>query len=395
MADALKVAITKGVNVRILIDAKVNESTDKNGVFHPSFPREDNLQTIAAAGLPAGSIIRREANPADIQHNKFMVVLKGASQKPTEVWTGSTNISLGGITGQTNVGHWVRNPNAAAEFKAYWDLLATDPGSERNDTAAQARTKKAACRAAVEALHAAPTTIAAIPQGVTTVFSPRSGLKVLDLYVQLVDSASKVACITLAFGVGKAFKDQLKDNTANSHIVFMLLEKKDKPASNATTPFVVINASNNVYKAWGAFIRNAVYQWAKETNAGLLKLNRHVSYVHSKFLLSDPLGDDPIVVTGSANFSEASTNGNDENMLLIRGSQRVADIYFTEFNRLFNHYYFRAVTEDLAAAGRAQDDASLFLDETGKAWQKKYAPGKLRTKRVRLYTDMKGFTTVP
>ncbi len=67
--------------------------------------------------------------------------------------------------------------------------------------------------------------------------------------------------------------------------------------------------------------------------------------MHCKFLLHDPLGADPIVVTGSANFSEASTTGNDENMVIVRGDRRVADIYFTEFNRLFNHYYFRAVVE--------------------------------------------------
>jgi phosphatidylserine/phosphatidylglycerophosphate/cardiolipin synthase-like enzyme len=69
-----------------------------------------------------------------------------------------------------------------------------------------------------------------------------------------------------------------------------------------------------------------------------------VSYIQSKFLLRDPLGLDPIVVTGSANFSPASTNA-DENMIVIRGDRRVADIYFTEFNRIFNHYYFRSVVE--------------------------------------------------
>jgi phosphatidylserine/phosphatidylglycerophosphate/cardiolipin synthase-like enzyme len=47
-------------------------------------------------------------------------------------------------------------------------------------------------------------------------------------------------------------------------------------------------------------------------------LNHHVSYIHSKFQLMDPLSADPIVVTGSANFSAASTNDNDENMLVIR-----------------------------------------------------------------------------
>jgi hypothetical protein len=59
--------------------------------------------------------------------------------------------------------------------------------------------------------------------------------------------------------------------------------------------FVGLNAVNNVYKAWGSFLREPLYQWAKETNAKALQLNQHVSYIHSKFLLMDPLGKDPIV----------------------------------------------------------------------------------------------------
>ncbi len=105
----------------------------------------------------------------------------------------------------------------------------------------------------------------------------------------------------------------------------------------------------------------------------------------------DPLSDDPIVVTGSANFSNASTNVNDENMLIIRGNQRVADIYFTEFNRIFNHYYFRAVVEATTAAGRSLTESNLFLKEKAEEWLMNYSPGKLRQKRVDLYTHMKGF----
>jgi phosphatidylserine/phosphatidylglycerophosphate/cardiolipin synthase-like enzyme len=154
----------------------------------------------------------------------------------------------------------------------------------------------------------------------------------------------------------------------------------------------VINARNNVYKAWGSYMDDPVYQWVRETNAKQLQINQHVSYIHSKFLLMDPLGSDPIVVTGSANFSVASTNDNDENMVIIRGDKRVADIYFTEFNRLFNHYYFRAVQEDRRAQTTASRSASLFLDETGEAWIKKYAPGKLRAKRLAVYASAQGFT---
>ena len=387
VVTALAAAQKKIANLRIIIDAKANEA---------DFPRRENLEAIDKAGIPKSCIIERRANPGDIQHNKFMVLLKGDAQKPSDVWTGSTNISLGGFTGQTNVGHWVHDDAAtAARFKAYWDLLAADPGSQDGDDKAAAAKKKKALRTAVEALQKVPTTLAAVSKGTTAVFSPRSGPSVLDFYVDLVDKAGDLACITLAFGVNAKFKDQLKDNTDQSHITFLLLEKKDKANKNSTKPFVAINSKNNVYKAWGSFIRNPVYQWARETNARFLELNTHVAYVHSKFLLRDPLGADPIVVTGSANFSAASTNSNDENMLIVRGNQRVADIYFTEFNRLFNHYYFRAVMEDTqsTASENKTSAAELFLDETGKTWLKKYAPGKLRAKRLKIYTSMTGFAT--
>jgi phosphatidylserine/phosphatidylglycerophosphate/cardiolipin synthase-like enzyme len=48
-----------------------------------------------------------------------------------------------------------------------------------------------------------------------------------------------------------------------------------------------------------------------------------------------------VTLTGSANWSEASVNVNDENMVVIRGDKRVADIYFGEFMRIFAHHRFR------------------------------------------------------
>jgi phosphatidylserine/phosphatidylglycerophosphate/cardiolipin synthase-like enzyme len=111
-------------------------------------------------------------------------------------------------------------------------------------------------------------------------------------------------------------------------------------------------------------LKDKLYQWAKETNNRALQFNTHVAYIHSKFLLKDPLGLEPIVVTGSANFSDDSQKENDENMIIIRGDQRVADIYFTEFNRLFNHYYFRSVMETLnAGQPPAPQEDSLMLAE--------------------------------
>ncbi|HEY5810504.1 MAG TPA: phospholipase D-like domain-containing protein, partial [Povalibacter sp.] len=283
----------------------------------------------------------------------------------------------------------------AQAFRDYWMLLSADPGGAEGDDASTVRTKNAAFRESVEALAAVPERKTALLKGITPVFSPRRGSKMLTLYGELLDNAQRQACITLAFGINRQFKELLKDNTDQSHISFLLLEKKDAPSANSTQPFVAINASNNVYKAWGSFLRTPLHQWAKETSAAGLGLNQHVSFIHSKFLLVDPLGSDPIVVTGSANFSEASENDNDENMLIIRGNARVADIYYTEFNRLFNHYYFRSVVESLRAieAGTAPRafslESSAFLDETD-GWLKKYKRGTFRSKRVQVVTSMTG-----
>jgi phosphatidylserine/phosphatidylglycerophosphate/cardiolipin synthase-like enzyme len=392
VAQALKAAIDRGVEVRIIVDAKVNEHRDKQG-FHKSFPREENLEMIHKARIPNKNIILRDRNPNDIQHNKFMVLLQGKSRKPVQAWTGSTNISLGGITGQTNVGHWVKNETAARQFRDYWDLLARNPGSAKGGSQAEARKKKAAYRSDVESLTSAPISVSAVAKGITPIFSPRRSLDMLNLYSTMVESARDFSAITLAFGISSELKSLLTSNTDRGHIVFLLLEKEDRPNPRSKQPFVVINASNNVYKAWGSYIEDPVYQWAKETNTRILELNHHVSYIHSKFLLMDPLGMDPVVVTGSANFSRASTTDNDENMLIIRGNRRIADIYFTEFNRLFNHYYFRAVMDSEHRRGR-EDRSSLFLDETGGEWVKKYAQGKLRAKRLQIYEKMQGITSL-
>jgi phosphatidylserine/phosphatidylglycerophosphate/cardiolipin synthase-like enzyme len=95
----------------------------------------------------------------------------------------------------------------------------------------------------------------------------------------------------------------------------------------------------------------------------LTGLNDHVNYLHTKYLLVDPLGPDPLVVSGSANFSRASTISNDENMLICRGDRRLADIFLSEFMRLFRHFEGRNRRNALAPAARAQ--AEFLAEDAG------------------------------
>ena len=252
----------------------------------------------------------------------------------------------GGIHGQTNVGHWVRDAQVAAAFMAYWDLLRATRAAQRATTARRSSSKNNAFARRSRRSGRRRPTWRAIPPGITPVFSPRSGLRsTRPVRRRWSTRPSGSPASRWRSGSTSRFKQLLEDNTPDEPDRLPAAGEGGQRRTPSSQGAVRRSErGNNVYEAWGSFPEGPALQWARETNARA-QLNQHVSYIHSKFLLMDPLGDDPIVVTGSANFSDASTNDNDENMLIIRGDRRVADIYFTEFNRLFNHYYFRSVQE--------------------------------------------------
>jgi phosphatidylserine/phosphatidylglycerophosphate/cardiolipin synthase-like enzyme len=368
---ALKTAAGAGVSLHIIYDAKANgkgATATKPAV--KSFPRDDNEEAITNAGLDEEDhieLIPRKMNKSYICHNKFMVLVKNGV--PKMVWTGSTNISKGGIFGQSNVGHAVEDSGVAGKFLAYWNVLKDDPGGT-------------VLKAANEQIQATIASVNALPLGMTCIFSPRKDLDMLRFYADLLDSATDCACITLAFGVHTYFEQALADNDTRDQLTFLLLEKDDPDISDYVY-------KHNIVKAVGSNISDdSIFKWVKETNTNLLNLNTHVMYVHTKFLLRDPLSEHPVVVTGSANFSEAATDTNDENMIIIHGNRRVADIYFTEFMRLFNHYYFRWVVRKMQEKGTLDPENPAFLKSASAEWTGQYKQGKLKRKKVEVFVRM-------
>jgi phosphatidylserine/phosphatidylglycerophosphate/cardiolipin synthase-like enzyme len=322
--QAFRAAADRGVDVLIVMDAKRNHQKDqRTGEFH-DVPREGNLDAISTAGID-GLVIRREANKSYIAHNKFMVLERGG--QPVAVWTGSTNVTAGGIYGHSNVGHVVRDPAVARAYLDEWTVLATDPTGTtlRNVNEAQ------------------PVPVGDAPEGRTVLFSPRHGLGALDWYADRMESARNSVFFTAAFGISAPLQAVLAKDV--DYLRYGLLDKGDESVE------LLKRDRDNAF-AVGARVENAIGGWARETLTGL---NGHVQYIHTKFMLIDPLSWDPLVITGSANFSAASTTDNDENMLVIRGDTRVADVYLTEFMRLFNHFEFR---QRLApAAGKSPEVA--------------------------------------
>jgi phosphatidylserine/phosphatidylglycerophosphate/cardiolipin synthase-like enzyme len=162
--------------------------------------------------------------------------------------------------------------------------------------------------------------------------------------------------ITAAFGLGTVFEEALSTYTGTG-LHYMLLDKRDNNQDTWSAGdrkiFVSVGSRGGP---------NTLARWAEEHLTGF---NRRVRYLHTKVLLVDPLGTSPTVISGSANFSPASTNANDENMLVIQGDMDVADVYFTEFTRIFNHFYARYWASELEKrhTDKATDTTS-FLRET-------------------------------
>jgi hypothetical protein len=207
----------------------------------------------------------------------------------------------------------------------YWTALDGDP-------------EPAALKDWVEAGNALPP--ADETDALTPIFSPHRGRAVFDWWIELA-SAAKPLFMTFPFGIVADFRPVFDHD--DGVLRFALLDKYVNGGTAASRAAAIADIERirrlpNVGMALGSSIFvDWVDGWHREGNA----LGTHVNWVHTKFMLIDPLGPKPVTLTGSANFSPASIDTNDENMVLIRGDRRVADIYFGEFMRVFAHHRFR------------------------------------------------------
>lgn len=363
--ELLREAQERGVDVKIVYEAGTEK---KKGVIVDTGATEDNKKALANAWakFKSGTLIERTKR-ASIPHNKF--VLKMRDGKPVLVWTGSTNFSASGFIGQANTGHVVRDSAVAEKFLGYWKALSKDPPPDDF--------KKWAA-------DNSPNPDAELKPGTTVVFSPRVGAKMLKWYGQRAVEREKPWFFTAAFGMNPAtnvMHELLLQ--PQEHLRFVLMEKDEE---NVVPGFH--RADPNIWFAVGSLLgrRRRTDKTAPDLENWLVEQHYrqrgHVFYVHQKFILIDPLGDDPLVFAGSANFSPASLSSNDENMLLIRGDKRVADIYLTEFDRLYRHFLYRG------AANRSEPtrvDSNRFLD-TDDAWvEKHFRPGSYQSRRREMF----------
>ncbi len=347
IANAFAKAVEAGADVKIVYDA---ESSYKAG----------NEATIQAAGLDQADAVIPRTVSEGIRHNKFIVLLQ--DDAPVAVWTGSTNISKGGIFGHSNVGHIVWHPGIAGAYLDYWQRLADNLTS----------TKLRPINREASPLPAGSPS----PGSITPLFSARDekdSSVSLQWYADRMDGATQIVCFTVAFNIDKVFQKVLaKDNDVLRYVV------KDDDLGDGE----IIGRDRDVLFAAGGYLgRNALFNFLQERDN---PLNTN-DYIHNKFMLVDPLSDDPLTVTGSANFSQPSQRINDENMLVIRGDTRVADIYFGEFMRIFDHHYARYLVRKLTSSDRHDPNAGYLKEKTAEWLPPHFNAASYKAKRRRYF----------
>ena len=343
LLQGLKDAGNRGVDVQVVYHHREKNAQDTTAT--------KNDAAIAQAAFDKVTVTPRKADPQGaIMHNKFVVLLKNDGDKlvPIAVWTGSTNWTDGGIYGQLNVGHAIFDGEVAATYEAYFQLL-------KEDTDASGMKHALASLTPVSLLLPGE-------HKVVPIFSPQGTDGMLHLYSNLCDSA-KCLMVSAPFALSPIILAALSKKRDDVQR-FMLLDKEGSLGKGEEVNVIEGDPADSI--AVATTLASPLHDFQNKLLEGKESFHHAGIHIHSKIIAVDPLGSDPIIVTGSANFSMNSTEVNDSNSLVIRGHTAVADIYVSEFMRMFEHYHFRATQ---AAADEKSKTLGLAEDDS---WSDKY-----------------------
>ena len=296
----------------------------------------------------AGVRVSHRKKVPNISHDKF-IISKDGQGSPQAVLTGSTNFTVGGVSLQNNVSHILHDPRLAKEYLRCFELLIGEDNQGLHKLASKWIALGAAARPDIE-LN----------------FSPHAkGTRIdLDAFVDLVNHARS----SIFFATYRATDPRLLDaviNPKNPGVVTQGLVDKvyDKGAGDVLLYHAAHQANPDVVPA--TTIARAIDPLERE-----LARKGFNPLVHHKFILIDYNMEDSVVITGSANYSNNSSGKNDENTLILHRQPRVADMYFGEFFRLYEHYRSRWFFAKPRDVGRVPPQ-ELYLAED-ESWARKY-----------------------
>jgi phosphatidylserine/phosphatidylglycerophosphate/cardiolipin synthase-like enzyme len=358
-----------------------------NGAFKP--PDNDENKQIRAVLKTKIRVYDRLVPQGHFAHNKFVVVCD-SNRKPLRVLTGSTNWTVTGLCTQANNGLIIEDSAVAQDFLDAWDRYHA-AGNGYPPTLAAANSKANSYQ--VDGCK------------VTPWFVPTGHAEDLD-YARKLINAAKEGILFLFFNPGTfqpdnepekwtllqnvLYRHHQENNAYYSPDLYIKgvvnqeipsltddstpAKGKKPPAGtlDPTTPAHSVILYNNGIQPptrlshdvlVPANIKDNFGPWEKE----LLGAGVHV---HSKVIVLDPFGENPVVMTGSHNLGFKASSKNDDNLVIIEGNAPLAAAYAVNIIAIFQEYRWNSYVTQ-----HRQDPKVWHGLEDNDTWQNGYLTG--------------------
>jgi PLD-like domain len=287
----------------------------------------------------SGKVVFQPRTRAKIMHDKFLVRTRNGAAEA--LLTGSANFTTGGLTTQANVIHTFASPGLAELYLRRKGLLGGNPTLPK--TAESSGWSKQV----------------AVGGGKVRVFfppEPTDSRESIDTIVDAVDKAKSSVVFCIFTPTDKRLRDALFAAGDRGRMMFGLINQISKPRQpkHVNAGYVArvetynrSRTNKDVY-AHAAFTERARQKgfWFEVNAIPGKQREKFPVFIHHKFVVIDAETDAPTIYTGSANMSDGSMHGNDENLLEIKGRKALAHAYLAEFMRLYEHYRARASEDD-------------------------------------------------
>jgi hypothetical protein len=340
IAAKLSELMKKGVMIQLLYHA--GDGTKKT--------EKTNLFVIKKYDLESCSTRRTNAKLA---HNKFVILVK--NNEPTKLWTGSANFSEAAFHFQTNFSVILDDPIVLLAYHQYFNLLIQDLARGR---------KNKEIEFIQDQIQSMLENLSISTKVSKTLFSPLRGDDILEAASTLIKSAESAVFLSTPFAMDRSLIDSLNSNEERIieyGLVNTTAKKKIEGQNRNNTRFYTpTRLETYLGRRWDAKMFGS-------------------HKIHAKTLIIDPWGENPAILFGSANFSQASCRYNDENILLVKNNKEIVSVFTTEFIRMFDHYKSRYFINNFFSSENAE---IRYLEDNG-SWSDIYFKQTARSHKFR------------
>ena len=297
--------------------------------------------------------------------------------KPVAVWTGSTNLTYGGVCTQANNGILIKDETIATRFFNQWKKLAS-LGDDYPPELAEfdASAKASGVNGAKVTPWFAPNPIIGLKpkKGDGNKYGDHADLKLARQFIRNAEEG----VLFLVFNPG--FKgtllndilDLLKNPAKNKKLYIHGIANQDPTGGSDHAPLIFVHR-NQKETSTSAAEKNIVLPAAvkmpsgtaaKKDKAAAAALKKWVKKVddywrqepsglgvvrvHSKVILVDPFGRHPVIITGSHNLGPKASTVNDDNLVIIENDSTASAQYAVNIITIYNQYRWRFMQAEAA-----------------------------------------------